>query len=91
MTVAPTTKTKWTLDEVERLGAFMAKHGISLIALPGLKLMRHPQEHAAQATGQAIAEAVIAASSGKRQPTDEELLFNPLAGLSSEVEGSLNG
>ena len=65
---------------MERLGRFMRQEGISLISLPGLKLMRHPQEGFYQALGKE-ADKMGAGGRGK-EPTDEELLFNPMAGLS---------
>ena len=71
-----TTRTEWTIDDVERLGKFMATSGITLVELPGLKLMRHPQESFYGAIGKE-AEKV----KGAAEPTDEEILMNPMAGL----------
>ena len=76
---------KWTLEDVERLGTFMAKTGISLVALPGLKMMRHPQEAFYGAVGKTTAAAQQV--TGGKQPTDEEILFNPTAGLEGLSHG----
>lgn len=82
---------KWTLDDVERLGRFMAREGISAVVLPGLRIVRHPQESLAQTMrAGATASAGEAAPSDKPRdytPSDDELLMNPLAGL----EGTLHG
>ncbi len=84
MTMATVAKTsgKWTLDDVERLGKFMRAEGISLVALPGLKMMRHPQEAYYGAVGKETEK--IGAT---KQPTDEQLLFNPMHGLMGESDG----
>ena len=79
MTTGTAKASKWSVEDVERLGRFMRAEGISLISLPGLKVMRHPQE----AFNEALAKESAKVSNLRgKEPTDEELLFNPMAGLS---------
>ncbi len=73
---------KWTLDDVRELGTFMAEKGLTVIELAGLKLVRHPQVGLYDSLGSKAQEFASI-----RQPTDEELLENPMAGL-DEVTGN---
>lgn len=74
---------KWTIAEVERLGAFMADKGITVIELAGLKLVRHPQQELYGSLGKKAQELEDATEG----VTDEDILNDPLAGLPKGVTG----
>ena len=69
------------IEAVERIADVMGKHKLTEFEYNGLKLKRSESAPYYEALGQRAAEVAA-----KPQPTDEELLLDPMAGLTPEKE-----
>ena len=72
------TQHKAMVEIAKDLGRFLKAEGLTAIEIPGIKVSRSPQE---TLFGNANKTLGGDAGPGKPQPTDEELLFDPMAGL----------
>lgn len=74
-----------TFGGLERLFKLMGENRISGVEIGELKVTRDPKAEYYGALGKQA--AAIAQPAGAKEPTDEELLLNPMAGLEDLENG----
>lgn len=77
----------WSLGDVERLVDIMTTRGVNLVEMPGLKVIRSPQERFHDQLGKRAAEI----EKNEKGVTDADILMDPFAGMDVNPEAERHG